>query len=133
MQLEEFNRLNLHDTVRYQGQLHTVVHLNRRTGKAYLRPTPGWGNIIGPVSCGYVLRVLGQSPVSDPVLFSQAPVCVSSPVPAQVRTIDSPRPAPMDDMTIDSPGSLLLDDATVDGPTHSGDTATDLVMPWVAS
>jgi hypothetical protein len=82
MRLDEFDRLNLHDDVRYRGQLHSVVHISRRTGTTYLRPTPGYGGIVGPISFADISGSVIQDPRSDSwggMLMSRQPV-VGAPV-----------------------------------------------------
>jgi len=81
MKLDEFNSLNLHDIVRFKGQSHSVVHLNRRAGSAYLRPAPGWGGIVGPISFAdmWANVSVGQwETVSVPTLVA-APPSASAP------------------------------------------------------
>lgn len=77
MRLDEFDRLNLHDNVRYRGQLHSVVHINRRARTAYLRPAPGFGGLVGPISFEDIAGSVIHDPRGDGwggILVSRPPV-----------------------------------------------------------
>ena len=50
MESSEFDRLDLFDIVRYRGQLYSVVRMNQRARRVYLRQAPGGGGIIGPIA-----------------------------------------------------------------------------------
>lgn len=151
MQLEEFGRLNLHDIVRFQGQLHSIVHMNRRAGTAYLRPAPGWGRIVGPIDSGEILRVLAEAPA--PLDPESRPVIRAARPPLDQTVVGRPGEA-IRDQTIDGLPAVVRFDATVEGVPyeatvagipmagciddpitgtafHSGDTATEMVVPWL--